>query len=68
MKQVSELLPIIDDSKHDDAALSAKLHGFKVKPRLKPMKISKEKKEEYNESAVSRFEQMKRDYEKNKES
>jgi len=68
MKQVSELLPIIDDSNHDDAAMSAKLHGFKVKPRLKALKVSKEKKEEYNESALNRFEQMKKDHEKNKES
>lgn len=65
---MNELLPIIDDSNHDDAALSAKLHGFKIKPRMKAMNISKEKKQEYNESALSRFDQMKKDYEKNKES
>ena len=66
MKQVAELLPVIDEANHCDFEISAKLAGQKVKPRLKPLNISKEKRSEYNKQALSKFEQMKQDYEKNK--
>jgi len=66
LKQVSELLPIIEDNNYDDVALQAKLNGFKIKPKLKAVNHSPEKKKEYTESALSRFDQMKKDYEMNK--
>ena len=66
LRQVIQLLEVIDKVKYDDLSVQAKLHGVKLKPRIQALKLSKEQREEAESQAMSVYEKMKQQHEATK--
>ena len=56
------LLEVIEDSKYRDLAAQASLHGMKLKPRNKPLKMNKEERKEAEAEANAMLERMQERY------
>ena len=55
-------MEVIREAKHADLDITAKLHGVKLRPYIKPLKLSKEERESANSAAVSVYDRMKREH------
>lgn len=62
LKQVTNLLQVIDDKKYEELAIRAKLHGVKIKPKLKAISMTKEQREEADKQAMDLLTQMQQEY------